>query len=459
VQKFSGFVSGTAAIAVLSAVVMTGTVQFARAQDAGGKKWKDTAEYDLYMSANKNVSANKGAEALADLDNWKAKYAESDYKDDRAVLYIQAYAAAKQPAKAVDAARDINNRGVDTVFSDPKAGPPNAIRALFSTVFAITQVADPTPEELAIGDKAAHTLLDYNRKPDGVADAAWAEARTTQLQPPAKAALLFIAMLPGNKAFKDKNWAGCEAAYAKALGTYPQNSAISYQLGLCMRSQAAEKPEKRSQAAYEFQRAVVIDATLGGSANADTIKKYADGYYTNMHGSDEGLAALKELVKASPLPPADFKVKTATEIAEEEQAIFEKSNPQLALWMKIKGALADTNGEQYFAGQLKDSQVPQLRGTLVEAKPACRPKELIVAVPLPGNTPTPEITLKLEAALTGKPELNQEFHWEGVPSAFTKDPFMLTMDTAKDKLEGLKTTPCVAAPAGGKKTGGAPKKK
>jgi hypothetical protein len=437
---------------------MTGTVQFARAQDAGGKKWKDTAEYDLYMSASKKVAANDGAGALADLDSWKSKYGESDYKDDRSVLYIQAYAAAKQPAKAVDSAADIINKGVDTVFPDPKAGPPNAIRALFSTVFAITQVSDPTPEELATGMKAAQTLLDYNRKPEGVSDADWNKARTEQLQPPAKAALMRIAMLPGNQAFAKKDWAGCEAAYAKALGTYPQNSAIAYQLGLCMRSQGAEKPEKRSQAAYEFQRAVTLDPTLGGSANADTIKKYADGYYTNLHGSDEGLAALKETAKANPLPPDGFKVKTATEISEEKQAEFEKSNPQLALWMKIKGALADTNGEQYFEGQLKDSQVPQLRGTLVDAKPACRPKELIVAIPLPGNSPTAEVTLKLDAAIAGKPELNQEFHWEGVPTAFAKDPFMLTMDTPKEKLQGLKTTPCVAAPAGGRK-GGVTKKK
>jgi len=441
VYKFLRFMSGAAAIAVWSAVMLTGTVQSARAQSAA-KKWKDTAEYDLYISASKAVAANNGTQALTDLDSWKSKYPTTDYNDDREVLYIRAYAAAKQPAKAVDAAADIINRGVDTVFADPKTGPPSAIQALFATVVAITQVTAPTPDQMAIGDKAAHALLDYNRKPEGVADDKWNEARTTQLQPTAKAALMYIAMLPGNEAFGKKDWAGCEAAYAKALASYPQNAAISYQLGLCMRSQAADKPEKRSQAAYEFQRAVALDATLGGSANADTIKKYADGYYTNMHGSDEGLAALKEAVKASPLPPDGFKIKTATEIAEEKQAEFEKSNPQLALWMKIKGALADTNGEQYFDGQLKDSQVPQLRGTLVDAKPACRPKELIVAVPLPGNTPTPEITLKLEAALTGKPELNQEFHWEGVPTAFTKDPFMLTMDTAKDKLEGLKTTPC-----------------
>jgi hypothetical protein len=454
VHKFSGFFSGTAAIAVLSAVVMTGMVQSARAQD---KKWKDTAEYDLYMSASKAVAANNGTQALSDLDSWKSKYAESDYKDDRTVLYIQAYAAAKQPAKAVDAAADLINRGVDTVFADPKLGPSNAIKALFSTVFAITQVTDPTPNELAVGDKAAHALLDYNRKPEGVADAAWNEARTTQLQPAAKAALTYIAIVPGNQAYDKKDWAGCEAAYTKALAAYPQNAFISYRLGACLRSQAAEKPEKRSQAVYEFQRAAVLDATLGGSSNAEQVKKYADNSYTNMHGSDEGLAALKEAVKASPLPPDGFKIKTATEIAEEEQAIFEKTNPQLALWMKIKGALADTNGDQYFAGQLKDSQVPQLRGTLIDAQPACRPKTLIVAVPLPGNTPTPEITLKLDAALSGKPELNQEFHWEGVPSAFTKDPFMLTMDTPKEKLEGLKTTPC--APPAGKKTGGVTKKK
>jgi hypothetical protein len=455
VQKLSRFFSGTAAIAVLSAVAMTAAAQVAGAQE---KKWKDTAEYDLYMSASKNVQAN-ATQALADLDSWKAKYPASDYKDDRTVLYIQAYTGAKQPAKAVDAAGELINKGVDTVFADPKTGPPNAIKALFSTVFAITQVSDPTPDELAIGQKAAQTLMDYNRKPEGLADADWAKARTEQLQPPAKQALMYVAMLPGNQAIQKKDWAGCEAAYAKALQQYPQNAAISYQLGLCMRGQGAEKPEKRSQAAYEFQRAVSIDPTLGGTAQAEVIKKYADGYYTNMHGSDEGLAALKEAAKASPMPPDGFKVKTATEISEEKQAEFEKSNPQLALWMKIKGALADTNGDQYFAGQLKDSQVPLLKGTLVEAKPACRPKELVVAVPLPGNTPTPEITLKLEAALTGKPEANQEFQFEGVPTAFSKDPFMLTMDTGKDKLQGLKSTPCVAAPAGGKKTGGVPKKK
>jgi hypothetical protein len=203
-------------------------------------------------------------------------------------------------------------------------------------------------------------------------------------------------------------------------------------------------------AIYAFERAAVIDATLGDPKNdPKKIRDFADSYYARIHGSDQGLDQLKQQVKQSPLPPPGFKIKTASEIFEEKQAEFEKSNPQLALWMKIKGALADTGGEQYFESQLKNSAVPQLRGTLVAGKPACRPKELLVAVGLPDapKTLTAEIALKLDKALSGKPEPNTEIQWEGVPSAFTKDPFQLTMDTETAKIQGLKTTPCVAAPA------------
>jgi hypothetical protein len=113
--------------------------------------------------------------------------------------------------------------------------------------------------------------------------------------------------------------------------------------------------------------------------------------------------------------------------------------------LKIKGALSADNGEQYFTEQLKDSQVPQLRGVLIAVDQACHPKELTVAVPLPdtGQSLRPEVRLVLDKPLTGKPDLNQEFHWEGVPTAFTKDPFLLTMDTESAKIEGLKTAPCV----------------
>ena len=442
---WNDFLSGSLALAMI--LLAAGTHQYGRAQTK--KNYKNNAEADLYGKVTKDAGANSWQQVITDLDAWKQQVPDSDFKYDREMYYVQAYAGLKQWGKAVDAAGPLIDQGLDKIYDDPKIGPRQQLAVLFTTVQAITQVASPTAEQLAIGDKAAGQLLNFNRKPEGVSDADWEKVRTGQLQPPAKATILWIAMKPGTDAMSAKDYPSAEAAFTKALGSQPDSAAIAYNLGLALRQQ-----KKNAQAIYEFQRAVVLDATLGGTSDAAKIKDYADKYYISFHGSNEGLDQLKEQVKASPLPPADFKIKTATEIAEEKESQFEKSNPQLAMWMKIKAALSDNNGEQYFESSLKNAAVPKLRGILIEAKPACRPKELLVAVPLPdATTPyVPEIALKLvdtegkPLALTGKPEMNAEIHWEGVPSAFSREPFLLTMDTEKGKIEGVKVSPCGAAP-------------
>ena len=230
---------------------------------------------------------------------------------------------------------------------------------------------------------------------------------------------------------------------------FPESAQFAYQLGRALRCQQTAGPEKVPQALYEFARAAALDPTLGGTMDPKALNNYLESAYNTFHGSLEGLDQLKATAKTSPLPPADLKIETASAIAARKQAEFEQSNPQLALWMRIKGALADSNGTTYFENELKDSAVPPMKGTLVEGKPACKSKELLVAIPLPdqqGN-PVAEITLKLDTPLTGKPETGGTIQWTGVPKAFTKDPFMLTMEAEKAKVENVKTTPCGAAPA------------
>jgi len=223
----------TAALAGL--LVAAGLVQVAAAQNAPAeKKYKD-GEFDIYSAAAKDVNGNNFVQALKDLDAWKQKYAETDFKTERQFLYIVAYSGAGQFDKAVDAATPTITAGVDTVFPDPKDGPGQAIRVLFAAVTSIVHIPNPSADQLAIGDKAAHQLLDYNRKPAGVSDADWSNART-QLQPPAKAALLYIAMLPGNQAMakNPKDCPAAEVAYARALGDYPDQTAIAYNLALAL---------------------------------------------------------------------------------------------------------------------------------------------------------------------------------------------------------------------------------
>ncbi len=469
-RMFKGIVAVAAMSGILGVVpgifvLSTGTAQLASAQAAPEKKVKDQGEYDIYNQVLKDADPVK---QIQDLDTWTQKYPDSDYKnDDRPYLYIQAYNKAKQPAKVLELGDQLMSKDLKTVFKNDQ----QILTILFTICVNLAAIPAPTPPQFATGDKAAHALQQFiptfftaANKPAGATDAAWNEGRTT-MEKVARDTLMFIATKPGADAMnryatsKDpKDCVAAEGDYRKALEQYADNAAIAYQLGRALRCQQAASPEKVPQAIYEFARAAAIDPTLGGTMDAKALQTYLENAYSGYHGSLDGLDQLKQQAKASPLPPAGFTIETASAIAQKKQAEFEQSNPQLALWMKIKGALSDTNGEQYFAGTLKDSAVPKLKGTLVEAKPACRPKELLVAIPEPNQQGAlrPEITLKLDAALTGKPETGTEIQWEGVPAAFTKDPaFMLTMETEKAKIEGLKTTPC----AGAVQKKSAPKKK
>jgi hypothetical protein len=470
-QRLYGMFKGIVAVAAMGAVIgvflgTAATAQTAGAPAAPEKKVKDQGEFDIYNQVLKDADPLR---QIQDLDTWTQKYPDSEYKnDDRPYIYIQAYNKAKQPVKVLELGDQLMSTGLKSLFKVDQ----QILTILFTVCVNLAAIPSPTAQQFAIGDKAAHALQDFiptffvaANKPAGATDAAWSEGRAT-MEKVARDTLMFIAAKPGADAMtryaasKDvKECVAAEAAYRKALEQYVDNPGLAYQLGRALRCQQPNV-EKVTLAIYEFARAAAIDPSLGGTMDPKALETYLESAYKGYHGSLDGLDQLKQQAKASPLPPAGFTIETESAILQKKQAAFEQTNPQLAMWMKIKGALSDTNGEQYFAASLKDSAVPKLKGTLVEAKPACRPKELLVAIPEPdqqGNL-RPEITLKLDAALTGKPEPGTEIQFEAVPAAFTKDPaFMLTMETEKAKIEGLKMTPCAGAVQ--KKTGGAAKKK
>lgn len=480
-QKYMKTLIGIVAVAALGLVVMTSTAQNARAQAAAaaqppaGKKAKavkDTGEYDIYNEVIKDsTQPNAAKKFLTDLDTWTQKYPDTEFKDVRTMYYVQAYAANADVPKALDTAKTLVDKGVDAL----KDGLDNdgfVLQLLFRTSAAAAGAAaagTATPGQLATGAKAAQMLSDFgkayfapDKKPATMDAGQWAQG-LTQVTDQAKATLFQIALAPGATTWKKSpkdppTCAAAEAGFKKTLQDYPDSGLVALQLAQVSLCQQSVAPEKVQQGLYMYARAVVVP--VGGVAGLDaaaqkTYDDYLKKIYTTFHGSDDGLAQLKELAAKTPLPPADFHIKTAREIATEAEEEFKTKNPQLATWMGVKGQLADTNGQQYFEGTLKDSDMSGpngtklLKGTLMEAKPACRAKELLVAIPLPNQqgTPVAEVTLKLDAALTGKVETGVEIQFNGVPSAFVKEPFMLTLDTDKTKIDGLNITPCSPTPA------------
>jgi hypothetical protein len=484
---------GTAAVAALGLVGLTTTAHYASAQAAAApaaqapagkkaKQVKDTGEYDIFNEVVKDSTANppNPKKFLADLDSWSQKYPNTDFKDRRIMYYIQASSADNQAAKAVDAAKPLIDKGLDGM-KEGLDDDPIVLQALFLTsraALALAATGTPSPEELATGAKASDLLADFGKiyfapekKPAQMPADQWAQG-LKQVEDQAKLTQFQIALYPAASTLKasPNDPATCAAAeplFKQVAEKYPDAGVIANQLASVSRCQQTKDPTKVQQALYYWARAAVDPVGGIGGLDADSQKKlddYLKRVYTTIHGSDEGLADLKALAAKSPNPPADFKIKTASEIAAAKEEEFRTKNPRLAMWMSIKGQLADTNGPQYFEESLKDHDMSGengaklLRGILVEAKPACRSKELLVAVPLPDATGTPvaEITLKLDPPLTGKPETGGEILFNGVPEAFSKDPFMLTMGSSKDKIDGLTLTPCAAAPA--RKAPAAPKK-
>ncbi|HEY6345369.1 MAG TPA: hypothetical protein VIY49_28065 [Bryobacteraceae bacterium] len=406
------------------------------------KNYKDPGEYTLFDAVVKDIDGNSFPKAIADLDAWKQKYPDSDFKDDRQVFYVLAYAGAKRPEKALEAAAGLlaNPGSLDAA---------KRVRVLYTAVAAIQQIPNATPEQLNIGGKAARDLAVFDTAPEGVGPDAWVTART-QLRLAARAALLYVALAPAAQALTAKDCRRAETAARQAIGEFPESAQAAGYLGEANLCLAQTEPARAPLAIYELARAASLDPAKGSvdpQWQRQSIEPALERVYNAYHGADpSGLAQLKDLAVKSPLPPEGFTILSAAEIAQKKEADFEANNPELALWMRIKAALTAVDGEQYFEMNVKDAAIPQLRGVLLEAKPACRPSELRIAVTLP-DAPQPlqpEIAVKLPKPLAGKPELNGEIRWEAVARAFTKDPFLLSMETESAKIQGLNVAPCAA---------------
>ena len=209
---------------------MGATIGAAQSAAPPQKKVKDQAEFDLFDAVKKDLLAGNGAKAVDDLNAWKQHYPDSDYKEDREVMYMTAYQIAKQWDKMLDKAKELISHDLDAMFPDPAEGPKQVVKVLFGAVTAASALPNPTPDQLAVGVDAAHKLLAYKREPAGLAPGAWADAMK-QVSAAANALLYRAAIAPAVQAQQARDYPGCEAAWTKAMADYPGKALIAYNLG------------------------------------------------------------------------------------------------------------------------------------------------------------------------------------------------------------------------------------
>lgn len=399
------------------------------------KNYKDRAEYDLYASILKEANPTQ---KIALLNQWKEKYPETEFKEERYQLFLDAYRVSNQGAKVLETAKEM-------VAADPKS----ASGLLWINLMTVS-MADTSPAALDAGEKAAHSLienLDFifapEKKPAQLTDEQWKTQRTN-IEAVAHTTLGWVQM-------QRKNLPEADTEFRKVLELNPASPQVSYWLGTVILGE--RKPETQAQALYHFARAGYYEGPGAlDPAQRKTIQAYLDKIYTNFHGDKSGLPDIIARAKTEAMPPPDFKVRSSAEIAAEKEEEFKKTNPMLALWMSVKKELAGPNGVQYFDSTVKGAALPggahgvqKFKGTVISQTPAARPKEVVVGIADPN---TPEVTLKFETPLPGKAEPGTVIEFEGIPVAFTPDPFNVTFAVERDKLSGW-PTPAPAAKKGG----------
>lgn len=389
-----------------------GQAQGQAAQPAAGtpgqKNWKDRAEYDLYEAIGKEAAPAKRLELL---NQWNEKYAGSDFKLERSLLYLDTYQKLGQAPKMLETAKQVI--AIDATN----------LTALYWIAYLTTSLNNTAPDALDAGEKAGQALLDPV-KPATTSDADWAKAKT-DMQALGYKTIGWVNMIRKNGPVAQEN-------FLKALQMNPNAGEISYWLGQTII--AEKKPETYPNALYHLARAAAYD---GQGALPAEGRKQVDDYltkaYTGFHGDTSGLAELRTQAKTQPIPAAGFKIASVREVAEQKLAAEEaaaKADPQLAQWKAIKEGLLSQDG---YWDQMKDAALPKLRGKVVSSTP----KSIVVAL---SDATTPEVTLTFETPV--KAEEGATLQFVGVAKQFTKEPFMLTLEVAERKdVEGLSSAP------------------
>jgi tetratricopeptide (TPR) repeat protein len=440
------------AVIALGSLATLAVVAQAPAQDpakAQTKQWKDRAEFDLFDSASKEQNPTTKLQLLK---TYKEKYPNSDFKVERQLQVMDAYRQLGNGKEMLAAAKEV-------IDLDPKN-----IQGLYWANLLTISLIDKSPEALAAGEQYAKGLLaaipeffDASKKPATVADDAWKKERTN-METVAHRTLGWVAL-------QKKQNEEAEKEFLTVLQSNPNDAEVSYWAGTAVAMQ--RKLEKQSAALYHFAHAAYHE---GAGALPDATRKplqaYLEKTYINFHGDKTGLDALVEQTKAVAVPPAGFHIESKDEVLIKQEEELKKTNPQLALWVKIKGELNGPNGQQYFDSSLKGAAVPppegiegvkKFKGTVVSTAPDKKPTSIIVGL---SGKEMSEVTLKFEKPLVAVPEKGLEIEFSGAPSAFDPDTKMVTFDVEPEDVTGLpKAAPAAKKAAPAAKKAGAAKKK
>ncbi len=413
----AGFGKAAATVAIGVLLATAGIPSRAWAQ---ASPYKDQGEIDVATAAQNEKDLQK---KLDKLKEWEQKYPDSQLKSARVLM---------------------------------QAG---ALHDLAMGAYGKTSPAELLDSAQKAGQQLADNMDNYfsaANKPAQMDDKGWAGAKSSyDLQ---------THSVLGWIAYTKKQNPVAEAEFKKVLALDPQAAQVSYWLGSVIIRQGDVK--RYSEALYSIARAVTVTGPEAlPAANKTAGEEYLKKAYVGYHGDDSGLDQLKAATAAGPIAPADFHIKSVTEIEEEkykDQAAYCEAHKDVCLWRQIRTSLT---GDAAYFDQVKETQIPPDAIGMFKAKVvSITDKDIVVNVDNAGG----DATLKFGKTVNAKVvNVGDSIEFKGEVASFNKDPYMLslTIDAPTESVKGLPdnafTGPAAAKKAAPKKTApkAAPKKK
>jgi len=364
--------------------------------------WTDQGESDLGLAAGSEKDAAKRLDLIR---KWEQQYPASPLKAQRTFMTTQ------------------------------------TLTSLITSAFG-----QPEGPALDAGRKAAHQLIDglndyFNPSLltvpllSSTSAEQWSKLRTTyEMQ--AHALLAYSAAL-------NKDDTTAESEYKKVLAIDPTQATTSYQLGVTIiHVIIANKSFVRfSEALWDLARSLVAPGTNPLPPDGKSAaEKALQTYYTQYHGSADGLDDLKKQAATSVFPPDGFHILSIIEIADakaQEQKAFADAHPDLAFWEAIRTTL-QTEGDAYF-DSLQGVGFPPAQGDAYKGPPMF--KGVVVSQPsakeilLNVDDAQGDALLKFDDNIKGEIPAGTTLQFKGVVDAYTKAPYKLTLEVQEPKTD------------------------
>jgi hypothetical protein len=119
------------------------------------KRLRNATETGLYGLIVKHLEGRNWAKALEALEGWSDRFHDSDYAAERRYFYMLAYNGLNQPAKVVETAAALFERGTPVPLDDPM----QALSASYLAVTNFARLPHPVRDQQATGHAAARALL------------------------------------------------------------------------------------------------------------------------------------------------------------------------------------------------------------------------------------------------------------------------------------------------------------